>query len=307
MQYSAADFARLFGVASSALPESCLKLIEKSDFTYEELSPAKHDEIILRVLKHIDSDAPTQVGPQREDLWERCWAENLENFVASEFELEALVPKFIKPGQPIRLNQRYVLPRNPAFELAFFRVCRAFYYQKYFSNVRSVYEFGCGTGFNLVALGTQMPDRKLYGLDWSDSSCEMVNLIGQKRRLDIAGMRFDFFNPDRGMNLDPHSAVMTMCALEQVGPRHAAFLDFLLEKRPEICLNMEPIEDLYDETNLVDYLALRYHRKRGYLSGFLPRLKALEAERKVRIFEVRRMFFGSLYHEGYSFVVWRPL
>jgi hypothetical protein len=50
-----------------------------------------------------------------------------------------------------------------------------------------------------------------------------------------------------------------------------------------------------------------YHRKRGYLSGFLPRLKSLEAEGRITILEAKRMFFGSLYHEGYSFVVWRPL
>lgn len=306
MQPSTTDFARTLGVAPGVLPETCLRLIDKADFTYEEPSPQRRDEIVLGVIKHIDSEVPTQVGPQREDVWERCWAENLENFVASEFELEALVPKFIKPGQPVRLNQRYVLPRNPSFELAFFQVCRAFYYQKYLADVRSAYEFGCGTGFNLVALGTQMPNMKLYGLDWSQSACEMVNLTGKKHRLDIAGARFDFFNPDRGLKLDPHSAVMTLCALEQVGPRHGPFIEFLLEKRPKICINMEPIEDLYDEGNLADYLALRYHRKRGYLSGFLPRLKALETEGKIKILEVRRMFFGSLYHEGYSFVVWKP-
>jgi SAM-dependent methyltransferase len=305
MQYSTVDFARLFGVAANAMPKPCLDLIAKADFSYEEPSPAKRDEIILGVLRHIDSGAPTQVGPQREDLWERCWAENLEKFVGSQFELEALVPKFIKPDQPVRLHQRYVVPRNPAFELAFFQVCRAFYFQKYFAGLRSVYEFGCGTGFNLVALAQQMPGTKLYGLDWSHSACEMVNLIGQRHKLDISGVRFDFFNPDRGTRFDAGSAVMTMCALEQLGPRHGAFLGFLLEKKPAICLNMEPIEELYDENNLADYLALRYHRTRGYLSGFLPRLKDLEAEGRVKILEVRRMYFGSLYHEGYSFVVWQ--
>ncbi len=307
MQFSAVDFARLFGVPASGLPKSCLELIAKSDFAYEEPSPTRRDEIILGVLRHLDSGAPTQVGPQRENLWECCWAENLEKFVGSNYELEALVPKFIKANQPVRLAQRYVLPRNPAFELAFFQVCRAFYFQKYLASMRSAYEFGCGTGFNMVALGQQMPGMKLHGLDWSPSACEMVKLIGKKHGLDMSSMRFDFFKPDHRMKVDSGSAVITMCALEQVGARHGAFLDFLLEKKPAICLNMEPIEDLYDEKNLVDYLALRFHRMRGYLSGFLPRLKALEAEKRVRILEVQRMYFGSLYHEGYSFVVWRPL
>ncbi len=307
MQYSTVEFARQFGVAANEMPKTCLDLISKADFSYEELSPAKRDGIILGILRHIDSGAATQVGPQREELWERCWAETFENFAGSHFELEALVPKFIKPDQPVRLNQRYVLPHSPAFELAFFQVCRAFYFQKYFAGVESVYEFGCGTGFNLVALAQQMPGLRLYGLDWSPSACEMVNFIGKQHRLDISGMRFDFFNPDLGIRLDTRSAVMTISALEQVGPRHGAFLDFLLEKKPVVCLNMEPIEDLYDEENLLDYLALKYHRKRGYLSGYLPRLRMLEAEGKLKIMEVRRMYFGSRYQEGYSFVVWRPV
>lgn len=307
MNYTAADFEKLFGVATGKLPADCMRLIGEADFTYTHPEQRRRDEIILGIMKHIDSDQPTQVGQHRHDVWEQCWSENLQNFVSSEFELEKLVPKFIKPDQPIRLNQQYVLPNNPAFELAFFQVCRAFYGLKYFSDTSALYEFGCGTGFNLVALGELMPHLKLHGLDWSPSACEMVNLTGKHHNLHITGTRFDFFNPDRGYELEANSAVMTMVALEQVGPRHEQFVDFLLSRRPRICLNMEPILDLYDEGNLVDYLAVKYHRKRGYLSGFLPRLKELDAAGKIKILETRRMFFGSQYHEGYSFVVWRPL
>ncbi len=84
MEHSATDFARTLGVAPGALPETCRGLIENTDFTYEEPSLQRRDEILLGVIKHIDSDAPTRVGQQREDVWERCWAENLGNFVASE-------------------------------------------------------------------------------------------------------------------------------------------------------------------------------------------------------------------------------
>lgn len=307
MNYTVEDFARLFGTTPDALPPACRQLIRDADFHFDQPAPDRRDEIILGVMKHIDSDQPTQVGPQRSELWERCWSENLQNFVTSEFELEKLVPKFIKPGQPIRLNQQYVMPRNPAFELAFFQVCRAWYGLKYFTDAGALYEFGCGTGFNLVALGKLMPQLHLHGLDWSPSACEMVNLIGKHHDLHITGTRFDFFAPDPTLPLEKDSAVMTMVALEQTGPRNGAFIDFLLAKRPKICLHMEPLLDLYDENNLVDYLAARYHRKRGYLSGLLPRLRELADAGKIEILETRRMYFGSLYHEGYSFVVWRPL
>jgi len=307
MEYTPQHFAALFGTTADKLPEICRTFATEHDFSYDLPDAATRDAIVLHVLQHINSDESTLVGPQREDLWERCWKENLQEFVRSEYELDALVPKFIKPSRPVRLNQAYVLPRSSAFELAFFQVCRAFYFDKYLRGIKSAYEFGCGTGFNLVALGQQVPGVKLYGLDWAPSACEMVSLIGQKHGLDISGVQFDFFNPDRDVTLDPRSAALTLCALEQVGPKHGAFLDFLLEKKPSICINMEPIEDFYDTKSLTDYLALMYHRKRGYLSGFLPRLKSLEAEGRITILEAKRMFFGSLYHEGYSFVVWRPL
>jgi hypothetical protein len=305
MDYTVEDFALLFGTTPKDLPPACRQLITDADFTYEQ--PEQASKITLGVMKHIDSDQPTQVGPQRSELWERCWSENLQNFVTSEFELEKLVPKFIKPGQPVRLNQQFVMPRNSAFELAFFQVCRAYYGLKYFSGASSLYEFGCGTGFNLVALGKLIPHLRLHGLDWSPSACEMVNLIGRHHDLHITGARFDFFAPDMQLPIQPGSAVMTMVALEQTGPRSGAFIDFLLNKRPQICLHMEPLLDLYDENNLVDYLAIRYHRKRSYLSGLLPRLHELAKAGKIEILETRRMYFGSLYHEGYSFLVWRPI
>ena len=301
------DFARLFGIADEQLPEICRRFASTLD--YECLLPSKEirDEIILGVVQHIDSDKPTRVGEQRAGIWESCWSENLESFVSGGHDLERLVPKFIKPGQPVRLNQDYVFPRNPCFELDFYKVCRAFLFDRYFASVKSAYEFGCGSGFNLVAMSQQFPNVNLYGLDWSKSSYEMVGMLAQSHGLKIKGLPFDFFNPDRALDLDPESGVITMCALEQVGSRHEAFVDYLLAKKPKICVNMEPLVDLYDETKLVDYLAARYHRKRGYLDGFLPHLQDLATKGRIEILEIKRFYFGSPYHEGYSYVAWRPL
>ncbi len=301
------DFARLFGVAEAELPPICRRFA--MNFDYECVVPEKavRDEVVLGVIQHIDSDKPTRVGAQRAGIWESCWSENLESFIEGGHDLERLVPKFIKPGQPVRLNQDYVFPRNPSFELDFYQVCRAFLFDRYFSSVKSAYEFGCGSGFNLVAMSKQFPDIHLYGLDWSKSSYEMVGMLAQSHGLKIQGLPFDFFNPDQSLDLDPDSGVLTMCALEQVGPRHEAFVDYLLAKKPRICVNMEPLVDLYDETKLADYLAARYHRKRGYHDGFQPHHKNQAARGRIEILDARRFYFGSLFHEGYSYVAWRPV
>jgi SAM-dependent methyltransferase len=301
-----ADYAALIGVAEEELPPACRDAIAAGDLRYEVPQGRARDAIILRVLQHIESDKPTKVGEQLAGIWESCWSENLQRFVEAGCDPDKLVPDFIKPDQPVRLDGEYVVPRNPRFELNFLQACRAFIYDRFLAKTKSVYEFGCGSGFNLLAFSRQFPGRKLYGLDWSKSSNETIDLLRDKLGIDIAGRTFDFFNPDRSLDFDPDSGVMTVCALEQVGPRHGAFLDFLLEKKPTVCVNMEPLLELYDENNLIDYLAARFHRKRGYLEGFLPALQDLEAKKRIEILEVRRFRFGSTYHEGYSYIAWRP-
>jgi len=305
MQFTAGDFATLFGVRE--LPKACAQLAGQHDFGYERPTAAARERIVQQVLEHVDSDKPTKVGQHRAAIWESCWQENLDTFVRAGFDAEKLVPDFFKPDQPMRLRQDYVLPRNPRFELEFFEVCRAFLFDRFFAGVDAVYEFGCGSGFNLLALAKQLPGKKLCGLDWSRSSNEMLNVVGRKLGLDIAGRHFDFFQPDAALTLAPDSGVLTMAALEQVGARHGPFVEYLLAANPRICVNMEPLAELYDDAQLADRLALRYHRKRGYLEGFLTALRELEAKRRIEVLDVRRFFFGSLYHEAYSYVAWRPL
>lgn len=307
MEFAPRDFATLFGCPEGRLPDACQALALAGDFRYDLPQDAQRDRIILQVLQNIESDALTQVGPQRAEIWESCWSDNLRRFVEAGYNPLQLVPDFIRPDQPVRLNRAYVIPASPRFELDFFRVCRAYLFERFFSAVRSVYEFGCGSGFNLVAFAEQIPGRKLYGLDWAKSSCETVNLVGEKLGIDLAGRRFDFFAPDRGLELDPDSGVLTMCALEQVGRRHGRFVNYLLEKSPRICVHMEPLLELYDEAELTDYLAARYHRKRGYLDGFLSSLRDLAAKGRIELLEARRFLFGSIFHEAYSYVAWRPL
>ena len=96
-------------------------------------------------------------------------------------------------------------------------------------------------------------------------------------------------------------------ALEQLGKNHTKFVDYVLAKKPDLCVNVECIDEYYDEDCLFDYLALTYHRSRNYLDGFLPHLRELEKEKKIEIIATKRLGFGSLYHEMFSYVIWKPL
>ena len=110
---------------------------------------------------------------------------------------------------------------------------------------------------------------------------------------------------DENVEIDSQTAVITMHAMEQLGSAFKPFLDYIFGKRPRLIFHVEPVFELYNPDKLFDELAVKYHEKRNYLKGYLPALKKLEGEGKIEILEIRRLFFGSLFHEGYSLIVWK--
>ena len=72
-------------------------------------------------------------------------------------------------------------------------------------------------------------------------------------------------------------------------------------------VHVEPTYEVYDQDLLFDYLAAKFHSKRGYTMGYLPRLKQLELDGKIEILNVKRLNFGSLFFEGFTNIIWKPV
>ena len=205
-----------------------------------------------------------------------------------------------------RKYRDYVLPRNPDFELDYFSAFRLWLFTEYFKGYDHVYEFGCGSGFNLVELAGMYPEKNIYGLDFVPSSCEIVNKLAEINGWKMKGHVFDMISPDENFEIANNSMVYTIGSIEQLASKFESFLQFLLRRSPSLCIHVEPTIELYDQNNLVDYLAIKFHRKRGYTENFLTRLRQLETENRIELIKVQRLFFGSLYMEGYSLMIWRP-
>ncbi len=296
--------AKLFGATQKEIINYCGDILSDNDFRYTVLNKKEKDSALLDVIKAID--APMSVsGKSRKADWENGWSENLKAFIENNYDLSSLVPKYMHKSRTRRLFSKYIKPLNSEFEVNFYTAYRHFLFKKYLSDYKNICEFGCGTGYNLVILAQIFPEKNITGLDWASSSVELVNQIAVKFGYRVQGRIFDYFNPDYTFNVAEQSALITLNSMEQLGPDYNKFLDFIMHKRPAICINSEPLAELYDQNNLLDYLAIKYHNKRNYLNNYLSKLKKYEEKGVIEIIKIQRVCSGNLFHDGYSYVVWK--
>ena len=307
MKLSVQDLAQLFGTTVEDVQLHCGDLVGSDALNYRKITGEERDQLILQVLNRIINTDLVRAGEDRQPDWERGWRENLEEFVASNYNLELLIPKYFKKNVPARLNLDYVMPVAPDFVFYYTHVFRTWVFKKYLADVKSIYEFGCGPGYHLAYLAQMYPDKNLFGLDWARSSQEILKLLAAHFGWKITGKKFDFFQPDHDVVLAENSGVFTFGALEQIGGRHEKFIEFLLERKPAICVNVECLHELYETDKLLSFLALQYHTKRNYLSGYLTALQKLEKQKRLEIIKVHHQKFGNLFDDPFSFVIWKPL
>jgi hypothetical protein len=284
------------------------KLVAEKNFSFQILLGAKRDEIILETIKRINSNL-SKSGEKRKPEWNDGWGENLRDFVASNFSKKSLIPKYYRPSQVKRWQGNYIFTESSTFEYDFFEVLRLIVFEAFINNAKEVYEFGCGSPHNLVALSHLFPEMNLHGCDWSQSAVTICELLRENSNMKIQGHLFDFFNPELNVKSKSENIFLTCGGLEQVGSDFGAFVNFILEESPERVVHLEPISELYadDSENLFDYLAKSYHESRNYLKGYLTHIQNLEKERLVEIEGVRRIPFGGQFHEGWTLIVWSPI
>ncbi len=297
-----ADVEAAFG---EPLGRRAREAVERADLRYFPLTAAEQAEGLRRIRASLEG--PVEVaGPHRLDRWEAGWAENLQALDA-QGQPEAIVPRYFGKFDLVRWRQALIRPASPRFEYEMLGVIQAWLFERYVTSVPAIYEFGCGTGHNLVRAGTFNPVAELCGLDWAESSQAVIRAYAERFAMPrLKARRFDYFAPDPTLALRPGAAVFTVASLEQVGDRHAPFIDWLLEQRPACCIHIEPIWETLDPNHPLDALSVAYMKKRNYLSGFLDRLGRLEIEGALTIDRSQRSYVGSMLIDGYSVVVWSP-
>jgi len=298
-------FAESFGINSNIFSENLKLKIKSLNFNYEVIEGDEYHNLVLEILKTIDLDRQIIGADERTETWSKGWKENLDEFIQSGYDEKKLKPKFIRDRNIVRFNQQYIRTEDNNFELNFIEIYRHFFIENYFNSVDHIYEFGCGTGFNLLAASSIFSDKALHGSDFVQSSVDLVNEIAKAKNINLNGNLFDMLKPDYSYKIEDNSGIFTFGALEQLASKVDDILEYFITMKPKICIHTEPAMELYDDEVLNDYLAKKFQNKRGYTSGLLGKLKALENEGRIDIIAVKRLNFGSLFMEGYNQIIWK--
>lgn len=294
---------RLWGIK---LPIEVAENYGNFEIQCEQLDVEEFRRTIEKVINVLKGDL-VKSGSQRKTEWNLGWGSNLENFKTTR-DFQSLGPGYFEKSKLLRLDRKWVSPISPNAEQNLLHLIVQTFAVIFLKSCSSIHEFGCGTGHNLIALRKVLPNTQLVGLDWVESSQLLVNEISATLKDSMMTSKgFNFFEPDFTFDLPENSGVLTVAALEQTGENFIEFVNYLLAKRPSMVLNVEPIGELLDENDLLDFLSLEYFKKRNYLAGYLDYLRKLETQGKIQIVDTRRTFIGSMFIDGYSVCAWKPI
>lgn len=305
------DLCKNFDCTLEQFSQRFIDFYNSVDFTYSHLSSEERDATILEILNKLYTDQQVIGAPERTDVWHKGWKENLDGFLENK-NIDEIVPKFIRPNKIVRYNGDFIKPTNGFFERDFAKLIQIFCYDNFIkeTDVDSVYEFGCGSSFNLMSLidlNNSHKNLNFYGSDFVQSSVDLCNALGAHYDVNLSGFRFNMIEPDTSLVLDENSAVFTFGAIEQLRSKFHNFIDLIVASKPTICFHIEPTVENYNPESLFDHLQIRFHQKRGYTEGLLPYLRELEHSGKVQIVKDKRLNFGSLFMEGYHLYAWKPV
>ena len=296
------DFEKILGFK---IDNVTYKQIEDFGLEYRELTKEERDNYLLDVVNVLTSDIPVS-GEHRINEWENGWDENLNLFKKTK-KIETLIPKYHGKNKIVRWMGDVVMPITENFDYKIHICFVDAVLRRYTHKFKNFFELGCGPAYHLVRLQNYNSKLNLWGSDWTKSSQKIIQEINNTLGYKINGFNLDFFNPVYDKEIGVNSLVYTVASFEQIGNNFKKIVDFLIEKKPGLCIHFEPIDELLDSSKLIDELSIKYFRKRKYLDGFLPYLDILEKEGKIEIIKKQRINSGSYFIEGHSLIIWKPI
>lgn len=275
--------------------------------TYQQISTQEQQQLLAKADKQLHQDMRVCSRESR-GVWELGWGEVRDRMHNSGTASEVLKPQYSN-YQYFRLFDEYVRSNDSMFEEHTYSMLRAALFNAHFQETSTIVEFGSGTGTSLLLLDKCIENAVIHTCDWAEASNDICRSLAVDCRNEVHVHNVDLFTMKGAEPLQSlsQSTVFSFHTFEQLGDDFDSALAFLLAMKPSKIVQLEPFDEVYDDSNVFDLVAKEYHYKRNYLSGYVNRLKELEAEGRVHIQTLQRLSFGSMFHEGYNLLIWKTL
>jgi SAM-dependent methyltransferase len=140
--------------------------------------------------------------------------------------------------------------------------------REHFPDARSITEYGCGVGRNLLFLKRELPDLECYGYELCQPGVAVAKSAAEKFKVPIQYAQLDYVNDGIEKFVFPETDIaFTMFSLEQLPRSSERAVRNILDHVRLGSIHIEPVPENYPRT-LRGILGRIEHRKIDYLSGF---------------------------------------
>ena len=282
---------------------------EFSSMSYDIIDGDRKAKLINKIIESIFVSQNFRVIKKNSlNVWNKGWEEIYNKIKNKKFDEKSIMPQYFSSQKVLRFQNEYI-KTDKYFGCRMDQLIRKLVLYKFVNKTSNIIELGSGTGNNQILINKLFPKIKQTASDWSSPSLSINRLISKKIKKDIKIIKLNMIDLKGWENLeiDKNSLLLTTHSLEQLSGYSSNLLQKILNSNFKRVINIEPIIENYDQQNLLDFLAISYHKKRNYLTNWLYNLEKLERKKEIKFIFNKRFKFGDKFHEAYSVIVWEKL
>ncbi|MBS2016779.1 MAG: class I SAM-dependent methyltransferase [Deltaproteobacteria bacterium] len=147
--------------------------------------------------------------------------------------------------------------------------------REHFPTARSITEYGCGVGRNLLALKRRFPEMACYGYELADAGVEVARNAAKKFGLDVKYSQLDYVKDGDAKYVHPKTDLaLTVFSLEQIPHVSPVAVKNMLDHATLGTIHVEPVCENYPKSYL-GMLGRVYSKRVDFLQNFDFGVRAL--------------------------------
>ncbi len=157
------------------------------------------------------------------------------------------IPGFDDEPSAFHIDGRVEFTRFDHLEFYVDLICETI--RSRFPNARSITEYGCGTGRNLLAIKSRMPHLACYGYELAQPGVEIGRAAAKKFGLDVSYAPLDYVNDGEEKYVHPKTDLaLTVYSIEQIPHANAVAVKNMLDHSKLGSIHLEPVAENYPWT-----------------------------------------------------------